>query len=153
MARTLIKTCKNKSPPLSGGGAFLGGVKGGGFRVLACADTGARTTLGVHQYFLLVLYLYCTYTFNTIIVRTSSYYYQISFKRLNMSLIGLTFISSVLIWRASFKLTSGTYRIVLPLFRAPRNSNLLTPQLAPWSPPPCLSSTLTPWVPLMSQEM
>ena len=91
MARTLIKTCKKKLPPRLGGEHFLGGLKGGGFRVLACADTGARTTLGVHQYFLLVLYLYCTYTFNTIIVRTSSYYYQISFKRLNMYLIGLDF--------------------------------------------------------------
>jgi hypothetical protein len=89
---------QKKITPRPGGGPFLGGpTGGGGFRVLACADTGARTTLGVHQYFLLVLYLYCTYTFNTIIVRTSSYYYQISFKRLNMYLIGLTFISSVLI--------------------------------------------------------
>ena len=31
---------------------LLGGLTGGGFRVLACADTGARTPLGVRQYFL-----------------------------------------------------------------------------------------------------
>jgi hypothetical protein len=30
---------------------LLGGLKGGGYRVLACADTGARTPLGVRQYY------------------------------------------------------------------------------------------------------
>ena len=35
---------------LLGGSTFLGGQRGGGFRFLSCADTRARTPLGVRQY-------------------------------------------------------------------------------------------------------
>jgi hypothetical protein len=43
MVRTLIKKIRNCF-------LILGDLKGGGFRVLACADTGARTPLDVRQY-------------------------------------------------------------------------------------------------------